>query len=113
MDTYRATFAGLAQLLKTGFDTGDYVNGSPSHNSLGNMTQLGLFEDFRPSSGEKILTVDEIEFSIRTPAPNVNTYFVQYDGIFRVYMACGWIATTQAEMDLRARILKEWFDELF
>lgn len=113
VDAFRASFSFLDQLLETGPDAAQFVNGSPCHNSLGDMTRLGLFEDFRPSTDKKILTLNELEFSIRISAPSVNTYFVQYDGRFRVDMACGWIATTQEEMNLRARIWKEWFDALF
>ena len=107
--------AGLAKLLETGpeLHAERFMNGSPCHNSLGDMTRLGLFEAFRPSADSKTLTINEVEFSNRIMAPNVNTYFVQYDGRFRVDMASGCIAATQEEMDLRARVLKEWFDALF
>lgn len=85
----------------------------PLFTSFGDMTRLGLLESVRPPKGNGTLVVDDIDFTTRSTLPNPHFSFFQYDGRFVVKIVHGKTFSSEKDMELRARIIKEWFSVLF
>ena len=85
-------------------------NVSPSTSSFGDLTQLGLLNSFLPSSGNSSLIVEDVAWSMRSNMPNGIAGFYQYNGQFRMTVTRGAKYTTQEELDLEGRMLKEWME---
>ena len=85
----------------------------PIFTSFGDMTRLGLLESFRPSSGNNTLVVNDIDFTTRSTLPNPHFSFFQYDGRFVVKLVHGKMFASKEDTQLRARVVREWFNALF
>ena len=80
--------------------------------SFGDMTRLGHFESFRPSSQHDTLVVDDIDFTIRCKLPGTAFALFEYDGYFRVKTLNGRQFASVEDINLQASIVKELFNTL-
>ena len=85
-------------------------NIAPMYTSFGDMTRLKIFEQFRPSAGNDVLVVEDLDYSNRFPYPGVPYSFFEYDGIFHLICHSGLKHATQEKMNLHVGLVKEWFD---
>ena len=81
---------------------------APCSSSFGDLTRLDILESFRPSSGNKTLVVEDIDYSPRSTLAAILTVTFQYDGQFHMKSFKGARYSTQGELDLVAEIFKEW-----
>ena len=93
-------------------DTSAFMTNAQIFTSFGDMTRLGYFESFRPSSKNDTLTVDDIDFSIRCILPSTAFALFEYDGRFRVKTLNGRKFASLEDLSLQASIVKELFDAL-
>ena len=94
------------------FDLDGFKNTAPPFTSFGDMTRLNIFEQFRPSSGNEALVVENLDYSNRFPMPAVPYSFFEYDGIFHLICHIGKKYATQEHIELYANMVKEWFDDV-
>lgn len=105
--------AALIDSLVAFFNRANFTdNVSPSTSSFGDLTQLGYLKSFLPSSGNKTLTVEDVDWSVRSNLPNCIAGFYQYDGQFRVTVTKGAQYTTQEEMNAEGKVLEDWLQAI-
>lgn len=76
--------------------------------SCGDLSRLNILEPFRPSAGNKILTVEDIDFSIRFLLPSISCSFFEYDASLRMRFYCGAKYSTEEKMQVFTTVVKEW-----
>lgn len=85
---------------------------APLFSSFGDLSRLGYLEDFRPSTCNNTLTVDDLDFSLRSTIPASCFSFYEYDGRFTIKTCNGRKFRSNKEMKLQSLIVKELFEAL-
>ena len=89
-----------------------FMTTAPIISSFGDLTRLGYLEDFRSSAQNETLTIDDVDFTVRLTLPSTSFSIFEYDGKLRLTMSTGRKFSSEGEMELRARLVKELFNEL-
>ncbi|KAI0918891.1 hypothetical protein AcW1_003586 [Taiwanofungus camphoratus] len=79
--------------------------------SIGHVEGLGLFKDFRPSSGSE-MAVHELLHSVSGNTPVVMAMYWQFDGKIAIYFQSGASFNTEDEMDTLVKCFRGWMDSL-
>ncbi|KZT04207.1 uncharacterized protein LAESUDRAFT_728445 [Laetiporus sulphureus 93-53] len=104
--TRAATFTAMANNPDLELDFHGSI--APACTSIGDMTRLGYLEAFRPASGHKTLIVEDLTTTAHSGSPGAVMNVVQYDNELRLKLVRGSKFTTQEDLDLQGRVLKEW-----
>ena len=90
----------------------EYQITAPHFTSIGDMTRLNMFERFKPSSENDVLTIEDLDNSSLFQNPSILYSFFEYDGIFRLRCQAGGEYMTQEQIELHADLVKQWFDDV-
>lgn len=85
--------------------------------SVGDLGQLGLFNDFLPENPHPVmktltLIVEDIMGGARFCAPLTASIFYQYNGRLTIHSSTSGDYTSERDLELQTEVLKEWVDVL-
>ena len=95
------------------FDMKGLTSTAMMYTSFGDMGRLGLLEGFRPSASNDTITVENIDFSLRTLLPSSFYTLYEYDDQLHLRISVGEKFGFGGEMNIRTRVIRELFEDLF
>ena len=113
IEAFKLQSALLTKIVTDGsFNMDQFLDIAPHFTSHGDMTRLHIFEQFRPTSGNDTLIVEDLLLAVRFPLPEIPYAIFQYDGSLHLLCHVGKRFGTQDSIDFYATLAKEWFDDV-